>query len=114
MEPLRSFDELSVGQEFRFGTMAMPLEDVEMVRAVRREMARRCLDTGETQVTAIRGVIHLTGRVRPLKGHENEFEEEINTLHRVLKQRPGVRDVLFEFNTGAHKLGDTSKLRSRE
>lgn len=28
MEPIRSFDDLSVGQEFRFGTMAMPLEDV--------------------------------------------------------------------------------------
>lgn len=28
MEPIRSFDELSVGQEFRFGTMSMPLDEV--------------------------------------------------------------------------------------
>ena len=28
MEPLRSFDDLSVGQEFRFGTMSMPLDEV--------------------------------------------------------------------------------------
>lgn len=28
MEPLRSFDELAVGQEFDFGTMRMPLEEV--------------------------------------------------------------------------------------
>lgn len=28
MEPIRSFDDLSVGQEFRFGTMAMPLDEV--------------------------------------------------------------------------------------
>ncbi len=28
MEPIRSFDDLSVGQEFRFGTMSIPLEDV--------------------------------------------------------------------------------------
>ena len=28
MQPIRSLDELSVGQEFRFGTMAMPLEEV--------------------------------------------------------------------------------------
>ena len=27
MEPIRSFDELSVGQEFRFGTMSMPLDE---------------------------------------------------------------------------------------
>lgn len=91
----------------------MPVEDIEMVRAVRREMARHQLDTGETQVTAIRGVIHLTGKVRPLRGHEAEFEEEIHTLHRVLKQRPGIRDVVLEWNTGAHKVGSTSSERSR-
>ena len=28
MEPIRSFDELSVGQEFSFGTMSMPLDEV--------------------------------------------------------------------------------------
>ena len=28
MQPLRSFDELTVGQEFRFGAMAMPLDEV--------------------------------------------------------------------------------------
>ncbi len=91
----------------------MPVEDIEMVRAVRREMARRCLDTGETQVCCMRGVVHLTGRVRPVKGREAEFGEEINVLYRVLKQRPGVRDVVMEWDTGAHKLGETSRVRSR-
>ena len=28
MEPIRSFDDLSVGQEFSFGTMSMPLDEV--------------------------------------------------------------------------------------
>ena len=28
MQPIGSFDELFVGQEFQFGTMSMPLEDV--------------------------------------------------------------------------------------
>jgi acyl dehydratase len=28
MDPIRSFDELSVGQEFAFGTMVMPLEEI--------------------------------------------------------------------------------------
>lgn len=82
----------------------MPIEDIEMVRSVRREMARRCLDTGESQVSAIRGVIHLTGKVRPLRGHEEEFEEEVHTLYRVLKQRAGVRDVLMEWSTGGQKV----------
>ena len=92
----------------------MPVEDVEMVRSVRREMARRHLETGETQVSALRGIVHLTGRIRPLRGHEAEFNEEITVLCRVLKQRPGVRDVLMEWNTGSYKLGATSRVRSAE
>jgi acyl dehydratase len=28
MDPIRSFDDLSVGQEFHFGTMVMPLEEM--------------------------------------------------------------------------------------
>lgn len=87
----------------------MPVEDLEMVRAVRREMARRMLDTGETQVSASRGVIHLTGRVRPVKGHEGDFEQEIHTLYRVIRQRPGVRDVSLEWNTGDHKVSDPGR-----
>lgn len=91
----------------------MPVEDVEMVRAVRREMARRLLDTGDTQVCAMRGVIHLTGRVQPVKGHEEDFEHEVHVLYRVLKQRPGVRDVCLEWNTGAYKVSDPAR-RARE
>ncbi len=84
----------------------MPIEDIEMVRMVRREMARRCLDTGEVQVSAMKGIIHLTGRVRPLKGHEPEFEEEIHALYRILKQRPGIREVCMEWSTGQQKVSD--------
>ena len=90
----------------------MPVEDIEMVRSVRREMARRCLDTGEAQVSAIKGVIHLNGRVRPVKGHEGEFEEEIHTLYRVLKQRPGVRDVVMEWSTSGQKIDMSRHRRS--
>jgi hypothetical protein len=91
----------------------MPVEDLEMVRSVRREMARRMLNTGDTHVSASRGVVHLTGRVQPVKGHEEEFEQEIHTLYRVLKQRPGVRDVCLEWNTGEIKVSDPSR-RSAE
>lgn len=90
----------------------MPIEDIEMVRYVRREMARRCLDTGQVTVSAMRGVIHLHGTVRPLRGHEGEFEEEINVLHRVLKQRAGVRDVVMEWNEEGQGPKKTSRERS--
>ena len=90
----------------------MPIEDIEMVRYVRREMARRCLDTGQVTVSAMRGVIHLNGTVKPLRGHENEFEEEIHALHRVLKQRAGVRDVVMEWAQEGYAPKKTSRDRS--
>ena len=67
-------------------------------------MARRCLETGEVQVSAMHGVIRLTGTVRPMRGHEEEFEEELNTLHRVLKQRSGIRDVVMDWTTGTRRI----------
>ena len=76
----------------------MQVADVEMVRSVRRELARHHLDTSETQVGAAHGVIHLYGCVRPVRGHESEFSGEVHTLFKVLKQRPGVRDVVFEWS----------------
>ncbi len=88
----------------------MRLEDVEMVRAVRRELGRRCLDAGQTMVTALHGVIHLTGKVRPLRGHESEFEEEVLALYKTLKMRPGVREVILEWDTGGHGTGLSKRL----
>ena len=90
----------------------MPVEDVETVRYVRRELARRQLDTGETQVCAMRGIIHLNGRVRPIRGHEGDFEAEIHTLYKVLKQRAGVRDVVMEWSTGNNRMSEQPKSRA--
>jgi len=87
------------------------LADAEMVRTVRREMARHQIDTSETQVGASHGVVHLYGRVRPVKGMESHFEQEVNTLLRALRQRPGVRDVVFEWTVEGMNLGVNSKMR---
>jgi len=91
----------------------MPVEDLEMVRSVRREMARRLLDTAETQVSASRGVVHLAGKVRPVKGHEEAFEQEIHMLYRIIKQRPGVRDVCLDWDTGGRKINDPTRRSQR-
>ena len=77
----------------------MQVADVEMVRSVRREMARHQLDVSEATVSAMHGIVHLNGRVRPLKGHEHEFEQEIHSLMKSLRQRSGgvIRDVIMEW-----------------
>jgi hypothetical protein len=91
----------------------MQVADLEMVRAVRREMARHNIDTSEASVSAMHGVVHLNGRVRPIRGHEAEFMEELHTLHRCLRQRPGIRDVIMEWTADGYNLGDMSSVRSR-
>ena len=92
----------------------MQVADVEMVRAVRREIARHCLDVSETTVSAIHGVVHLNGRIRPLKGHENDFEQEIHAMMKGVRMRSDIRDVILEC-TGpdGQSLGSMSRTRSR-
>jgi hypothetical protein len=77
----------------------MQLADVETVRAVRRELSRHLIDVSEATVTAAHGVVHLYGRVRPIRGHEEEFEQELHNLPKILRQRTGVRDVIIEWMT---------------
>lgn len=91
----------------------MQVADIETVRMVRREMARHCLDVSEAHVSAMKGVVHLNGRVKPLKGHEDDFEHELHALFKGLRQRAEIRDVIMEWTAEGYNLGDMSKLRSR-
>ena len=88
----------------------MQVTDVEAVRTARREMARHKLDTTETQVGVSHGVVHLFGKVRPTPGAESVFTEEINSLYKCLKSRPGVRDVMMDWETEMKVDGLTTKV----
>lgn len=74
-------------------------ENQEMCRQVRREMGRHTVDCAEVQVSATHGVIHLHGRVRPLRGHEANFETAVTALLKALRQRPGIREVYPEWTS---------------
>ena len=73
------------------------MTDPELVRTIRRELSRFSIDISETIVACSHGVVHLNGRVRPIRGHENDFSEEVTKVQRVLRQRPGVRDLVIEW-----------------
>ena len=72
-------------------------EAQEQSRLLRREMGRHSVDTGEVTITVTHGVIHLHGKVRPLRGHEEHFQTELAALLKALRQRPGVRDVIADW-----------------
>jgi hypothetical protein len=75
----------------------MQIADIEAVRTVRREMARHAVDSSFVTVSAHYGIVHLNGEIRPMKGHEEDFAEEIHTLYRCLKNRSGIRDVILDW-----------------
>ena len=75
----------------------MQTADIETIRTVRHELNRHQIDISLVSVNAHSGVVHLTGTVRPMRGHEGSFDHEIHALQKCLRYRPGVRDVVFEW-----------------
>ena len=72
-------------------------ENLELGRMVRRELGRHALDSAEVTVSAHHGVIHLHGRVRPMRGHETVFELSVSNFLKTVRQRHGVREVIAEW-----------------
>jgi hypothetical protein len=75
-------------------------ENQDVCRQVRREMGRHSVDCGEVQVSASHGVIHLHGRVRAMRGHEENLNESVTGLLKALRTRSGIRDVITEWTVG--------------
>jgi hypothetical protein len=73
----------------------------EMTNDVRREFARHAVNTSEVQVSTSHGVIHLFGRVRPMRGREGTFESDLTNLLKALRQKSGIRDVIAEWTKAA-------------
>ena len=79
----------------------MSVADSAMSREALREISKRQIDISALDVHASHGVLYLRGRVDQLRGQtELDLEREIHTILRVLKQKPGVRDVVCEIEIG--------------
>jgi hypothetical protein len=81
----------------------VPIEDAEMTRMVRREISRRYIDSSSLDVRVMHGVVYLRGWVDNLRGlhHQKvDLKEEMELIHRILTQKPGIRDVVVEVDYG--------------
>lgn len=87
------------------GASSVPVEDAEMTRMVRREIGRRYIDSSMLDVRVMHGVVYLRGWVDKLRGHNEQVDlrEEVELIHRILLQRPGIRDVVIEVDYGRRK-----------
>lgn len=72
-------------------------QNSEMVRTVRREMSRHTVDFSEVQVTSSHGTVHLHGRLRSMRGHEDRMEEAATNFLKALRSRTGVKDIIVEW-----------------
>jgi osmotically-inducible protein OsmY len=75
----------------------MPAYDAEATRRVRAELTRRYIDSSMIDVRVIGGVVHLTGIIRHLRTHRGiDLNLEMDHITHILRQRPGIRDVVWE------------------
>lgn len=74
----------------------MPVGDSETTRLAQREIGRRSIDTSRLDVKAMRGVVYLRGTIECLRGHDTDLKHELEVIHRILRTKPGIRDVVVE------------------
>lgn len=92
----------------------MPVEDAEMTRSIRRDISRRYVDSTSVDVRVMHGVVYLRGYLENLRGHEEvNLREEADIIIRILRQRPGIRDVVNEMEFGRPGLRNTVKAANK-
>jgi hypothetical protein len=75
----------------------MALEDANQTRMVQREISRRYIDTTLVDVRVIHGVCYLRGVISKLRSHPDiDLEHEAEIIRKILRQKPGIRDVVWE------------------
>lgn len=77
----------------------MPAEDAQTTRLVQREITRRYIDITRLDVKAMHGVVYLRGSIAKLRGHNVDLRHELEIINRVLRGKPGIRDVIIDVST---------------
>ncbi|MGQ9456427.1 MAG: hypothetical protein ACUVRS_00135 [Armatimonadota bacterium] len=97
----------------------MSIVDASMTRDLRREIAKHPVDSSQLEVHVMHGVAYLRGRLEKLRGyHEDiDLEEELTRIVKVMRNKPGIRDVVCEVELGGptlrERLAAESGLRRR-
>jgi hypothetical protein len=71
-------------------------EDSEHTKLVWRTISRKPIDTSLMTVLVMHGVVYLRGQVRAMRGHDIDIRSEMEMVARILKQKPGIRDVVID------------------
>lgn len=74
----------------------MPIADSETTRMVKREISRRFINAAGLDVKSMHGVVYLRGFIQALRGHDIDLRHELEVIHRILRTKPGIRDVIID------------------
>lgn len=76
----------------------MSVEDKVIAMNVRRTIVRTTLDISELQIGCIRGVVEMTGRVKPPPNRAGEINvrKEFRTLCDSARSTRGVKEINFD------------------
>lgn len=75
----------------------MAVEDAAMTRMVQRELGRRYVDSSRLDVRVTHGVCYLRGVLEKLRFYpEVDLEYEAELIRKLLRQKPGIREVIWE------------------
>ena len=88
------------------GAIEVSVVDATMTRDALREIGKRAVDSSRLQVHVTHGVAYLMGRIDKVRGYHGNIDlhEELATIVKVLRQKPGIRDVICEVELGGPTL----------
>jgi hypothetical protein len=72
------------------------VEDASQTRMVQRELGKRCIDISLMDVHVHHGVVYLRGVARQVRGQQIDLVHELQIVCQVLRQRPGIREIVNE------------------
>ncbi|MEN6357078.1 MAG: hypothetical protein ABFD83_08355 [Armatimonadota bacterium] len=84
----------------------MTVVDSAMTREVMRDISKRsALDLGSLDVHVMHGIIYLRGRLEKLRGGDDmDLHAELHMIVKLLRLKPGIRDVICEVEVAGPKL----------
>jgi len=90
--------------------------DSAMTREVFRDIAKRPLDVSQLNVHVTHGVVQLQGRVEKLRGYFDDIDlhQEMQMIVRLLKQKPGIRDVCCEVDIAGVSVNERTALPKKQ
>lgn len=84
----------------------MSVVDASMTRDALREIGKRPVDASGLEVHVVHGVAYLRGRIERIRGYheDRDLHEELVIITKILRQKPGIRDVVCEVDLGGLTL----------